>query len=332
MLLHPPRSLPKLIKPTQLRAGDTVMIIAPGSPPHSTNILEAAIKRLSDAGFNVHVGTYAREKHGFLAGIDSQRLSDLSQALASPTIKAIFCIRGGYGSGRLIHAVPFDVLKRHPKVFIGSSDLTGLLYGCALDGHSVCFHGPTLQSLVDPSCPDYTWRSFINTITGHHDAVGSILDGDQPTTPIEALKSGVATGHLIGGNLSILLSILGTKFFPSFDDSILFLEDVSEAPFRIDRYLTQLINLGAFERVRGFALGRFEHCEYRGQEAKSKQTLRDVIIDRLVPLGKPIVLGLPFGHTSYNATIPIGIQATLDANQGDLLIGDSGVARAKNAR
>lgn len=302
------------------------MIIAPGSPPKSLDIIDAATKRLSDAGFNVQVGTYAREKHGFLAGLDSQRLSDLSQALASPTIKAIFCIRGGYGSGRLIHAVPFDQLKRHPKIFVGSSDLTTLLYGCALDGDSVCFHGPTLQSLVEASCPDYTWRSFINTITGHPDAVGSILAGDKPTKPIEVLNPGVASGHLLGGNLSTLLSILGTKFFPSFDDSIIFLEDVSEAPFRIDRYLTQLINLGAFQRVRGFALGRFEQCEYSGQDARIKQTLRDVIIDRLVPLGKPIVLGLPFGHTEYNATIPIGVQATLDANQGDLIIADSGVA------
>jgi muramoyltetrapeptide carboxypeptidase len=108
--------------------------------------------------------------------------------------------------------------------------------------------------------------------------------------------------------------------FPSFDDAVVFLEDVGETPFRVDRNLTQLLNIGAFERVRGFALGVFERCSYRPEEVALKQTLRDVVIERLAPLGRPIVLGLPFGHTTYNATIPVGALATLDAGQADLLI------------
>ncbi|MFN4896036.1 MAG: LD-carboxypeptidase [Pseudomonadota bacterium] len=320
MLLHPPRTIPNLKKAPRLQEGDTVMIIAPASPPSSDDIIHRATQRLEESGFRVQIGSYARERNGFLAGLDSQRLSDLSEALSSPSIKAIFCLRGGYGSGRIMHAAPFNELTKYPKIFVGSSDLTGVLYGCALDGNLLCFHGPTLESLVDQSCSEFTWDKMIQIITGHSDSIGSILKGYQPTKPIESLNAGVASGRLIGGNLSVLLSLLGTRFFPSLEDSILFLEDVGETPFRIDRFLTQLLNLGALQRVRGFALGLFERCEYRGPDAAQKQTLKDVVIDRLAPLGKPIVLGLPFGHTADNATIPVGGLATLDANRGDLIL------------
>lgn len=319
MLLHPPRTIGNLRKPPRLKPGDTVMIIAPASPPAADDILSKATRRLADAGFTVQVGTYAHERHGFLAGLDSQRLADLSEALSSPSVKAIFCLRGGYGSGRIIHAAPFHELVRHPKIFVGSSDLTGILYGCALDGQVVSFHGPTLQSLLDDSCPEFTWNALLRIITGHHDSCGSLRRDYQPSAPIESLSGGSATGRLVGGNLSILLSLVGTRFFPSFDDSIVFLEDVGQSPFRIDRDLTQLLNLGAFQRARGFALGLFERCEYRPAEAAHKQTLRDVLIDRLVPLGKPIVFGLPFGHVPHNATLPVGCMATLDGQKSDLI-------------
>jgi muramoyltetrapeptide carboxypeptidase len=320
MLLHPPRTIPHLRKPPRLHPGDMVTIIAPGSPPLSDEVTDKAIRRLTDAGFSVQLGKYTRERNGFLAGLDSQRLSDLSGAISSPSVKAIFCLRGGYGSGRIIHAAPFHYLSRYPKVFVGSSDLTGILYGCALDGQVGSFHGPTLQSLVDQGCPDFTWKSLTDMLTGHPDSLGSILRGYQPSVPVEALNRGVATGRLVGGNLAVLLSLVGTRFFPSLDDSILFIEEVGETPFRIDRALTQLLSLGALQRVRGFALGLFERCAYHPSEAPHKQSLRDVMIDRLAPLGKPIVLGLPFGHTPFNATIPVGALATLDADSGDLRI------------
>jgi len=301
------------------------MLIAPGSPPNSEDVIDKAVQQLSEAGFVVKVGTYARERNGFIAGLDSQRLADLSEAISSDSIRAIFCLRGGYGTGRIVHAAPFHELTRHPKIFVGSSDLTSILYGFALDGQVMSFHGPTVQSLVDDACPDYTWNSLVRTLTADSTSLGSILRDYTPTTSIEALCPGVATGRLVGGNISILLSLLGTRFFPSLDDSIVFLEDIGEAPFRIDRALTHLLNLGTFQRVKGFALGVFERCEYAPSDAANKQTLRDVLIDRLTPLGKPIVYGLPFGHTSHNATLPVGGLCTLDANKGDLLLEESPV-------
>lgn len=325
MLLHPPRAIPSLRKPPRLRAGDTVMLIAPGSPPNSEDVVDKGVQRLSEAGFIVKVGTYARETNGFIAGLDSQRLADLNEAISSDSIRAIFCLRGGYGSGRIVHAAPFHELTRHPKIFVGSSDLTAILYGFALDGQIVSFHGPTVQSLVDDACPDFTWNSLVQTLTGDSASLGSILRDYQSTNSIEALTPGVATGRLVGGNISILLSMLGTRFFPALDESIVFLEDVGQTPFRVDRDLTHLLNLGAFQHVKGFALGIFERCEYKPSDAANKQTLRDVLIDRLTPLGKPIVYGLPFGHNSHNATLPVGGLCTLDANKGDLLLEESPV-------
>jgi muramoyltetrapeptide carboxypeptidase len=236
-------------------------------------------------------------------------------------------VRGGYGTGRILHSVNFAGLKTHPKILVGCSDITALLCGAALEAQVVCFHGPTAQALSDENCPTFTVQSLLKTITSQATAAGSLASGVGDSQGlIEVINTGEATGPLIGGNLVTLMSLIGTKFMPSFDDSILFLEDVGETPFRIDRYLTQCLSLGLLDKVRGFALGRFERCSYRPEEAHLKQSLRDVVIDRLSPLGKPIVMGLPFGHTPLNATLPIGVQATLSGSRGDLLIEEAAVS------
>jgi muramoyltetrapeptide carboxypeptidase len=326
MLLHPPRTIPNLCKPLRLQRGDSVLVIAPASPPSSQDVVARASAYLTDAGFQVVIGAHARERNGFLAGLDSQRLADISEAFASPVVRAVFCLRGGYGSGRILNAIPFQELNKHPKIFVGSSDLTSILCGCALDGQVISFHGPTLESLLGDSCQKFTSTSLMQMITGQPGAVGSIRNGYQCTIPVESLSPGVATGRLVGGNLTLLASLIGTRFFPCLDDSILFLEDVAEAPYRIDRLLTQLLNIGALQRVRGFALGLFERCEYGPNDAPNRQSLRDVMVERLAPLGKPIVVGLPFGHTPFNATIPVGALATLNADVADLIIEEMPVA------
>jgi muramoyltetrapeptide carboxypeptidase len=326
MNLVVPRTFPKLTKPPRLKSGDKVAIIAPGSPPDLPDVIEKSEKLLRESGFDVVLGAHVNDRNGFLAGSDENRLKDLSNAIASDDIRAIFCVRGGYGTGRIAMRTPFEDLRKNPKIILGSSDLTNLLYGSCLDGEVISFHGPTLQSLVAEDCPDYTKRSFIQTITGDPSSLGSILKGYQSTTSIESLHPGRATARLVGGNLSILLSSLGTRLFPSFDDSILFLEDIGETPYRIDRYLTQLLNIGALNKVKGFALGIFHNCCYAPHLASTKQSLRDVVVDRLASLGKPLVMGLPFGHSPINATLPVGALATLDANAGDLIIEESAVA------
>jgi muramoyltetrapeptide carboxypeptidase len=327
MLISTSRTVPPLKKPRRLTTGASLVLISPGSPAHSPDLASRVIERFAQLGFQVSVAPNANERLGFLAGTDGQRLSDINGAFSSDIFQAIVCTRGGYGSGRIIQSVNFLELNKHPKLFVGSSDLTTIINGCILEAGVTALHGPTMESLLDPSTPSFTVNSLISHITGDQQALGSICAKcPKEHLRAEGIHKGRATGKLVGGNLAVIMSTIGTPFFPSFEDAIVFFEDVGETPFRVDRNLTQLLNLGVLEKVRGFALGTFERCAYRPEEATLKQTLRDVVIDRLAPLQKPIVLGLPFGHTAYNCTIPVGVSATLDANQADLIIEELAVA------
>ncbi len=326
MPLHEPRPIRNPRKPPRLAAGDTIAVVAPSSPALTLETYEAISRTLSALGFNVVFGAHAKESLGFLAGPDKHRLQDINEAFRSPSVKAVVCIRGGYGTGRILSAIDFAALQTHPKIIIGCSDITALLCGIATEAGLVCFHGPTAQSLSDAKCPAFTAQSLLRVITDATSIGTSLLVGaGDSTSSIDVVTPGDVSGPLVGGNLVTLISLIGTRYMPSFDESILFLEDVGETPFRIDRYLTHLLSLGLLDKVRGFALGTFERCSYRPEEAHLKQSLRDVVIDRLAPLGKPILLGLPFGHTPLNATLPIGVQATLSGSRGDLIIEEPAV-------
>lgn len=321
MTLSQPRPLPRLAKPPRIEPGDTVALIAPASPPLSKNVIPDAAALFRRAGFKVEVGSSARKRNGFLAGSDRERLRDLNSALGSRTVRAIVCLRGGHGTTRILDHVDFAALKKHPKILVGCSDITALLCGALLDGGVCAFHGPMPQSLVRSDSPRFTFQHLIDAITGGPLSSGSILNGcGQAPGTVEALRRGRVTGQLVGGNLSLLSALIGTRFFPSLKGKILFLEEIGESPFRLDRQLTHLISIGALDGVAGFALGQFINCEFKPDDAKGKQTSRDVLIERLAGFKKPIVMGLPFGHGPINATIPLGAKATLDGTRGDLII------------
>jgi muramoyltetrapeptide carboxypeptidase len=326
MSIIPPRRIPKLSKPPRLRSGDTICLVAPASPPYNPSLLDMAKRRLSELGYEVRIGRHAREKNGFLAGSDRHRVLDLNKAFRSKSVRAIFCVRGGYGTGRILSQLDFTALRRSPKILVGCSDLTTLLCGALVRSGIMTFHGPTMQSLMQPDCPTFTWDSFLAQIGGTPECLGPLgTHSPESRSVVDCLYAGKATGRLVGGNLSIINSLIGTPFLPSLAGSILCLEDVGETPFRIDRTLTHLLNVGLFNGVKGFALGTFDKCAYKPQDAESLQSLRDVVIDRLRPLKKPIVLGLPFGHIPHNATLPLGATATLDARRGELIIEEPGV-------
>jgi len=318
-----PTRIPKLRKPPRLQRGDTICVIAPASPPLSASLFDTATKRLSELGYEVRIGTHARDTNGFLAGSDRHRILDLNKAFRSKSVRAILCVRGGYGTGRILTQIDFKALRQSPKILVGCSDLTTLLCGALVKSGITAFHGPTVQSLMQPDCPPFTWERFLAQLRGGDECVGPVVSPAEST--IDSLCPGRATGRLVGGNLSIINSLIGTSFLPSLSGAILCLEDVGETPYRIDRALTHFLNLGLLNGVAGFALGTFDKCSYKPQDAEALQSLRDVIIDRLRPLKKPVVLGLPFGHIPNNATIPLGAIATLDARQGALIIEEAGV-------
>jgi muramoyltetrapeptide carboxypeptidase len=314
------------IKPPALRPGDGIAIVAPASAPPDPKAIDRSVAALQQLGFRPRLARHVRDRLGYLAGTDRNRAGDLMKAFTDRSTRAILCLRGGYGTARLLPLLDYQAIRAHPKIFVGYSDITSLHCALLVKSNLVSFHGPMLNSdFAQASMPDFTLQSFLRTLTSSA-APGGIRQGYHNKS-VMILRPGTATGPLVGGNLSVLCTTVGTPWQPSFKGAILFLEDLDENPYRFDRMLTHLLNAGLLQQVAGIAIGVNANCEDpKAMTAKEyRQTLEDVFKDRLFPLGVPIVTGLPFGHIPHVATLPIGARATLDGGVGDLLITESGV-------
>jgi len=241
-------------------------------------------------------------------------------------VKAIICVRGGYGASRILPRLDYAAIRANPKIFVGYSDITSLHCALLLKANLVSFHGPMLNSdFVKRDFPDFTLQSFLRTVM-QPSAPGSISHGYRKKT-VTILRGGVVSGPLVGGNITLLCAALGTPYLPSFKGRILFFEDLDELPYRFDRMLTQLLNAGLLQQVAGIAIGINAGCQDpKAKRAKEyRQTLDDVFKERLLPLKVPVVAGLPFGHIPLNATLPVGVRVTLNGDKGDLLITEPAV-------
>ena len=315
-----------LIKPEKLCPGDTIGIVAPASAPPDPKAVDRALAAIERLGFKPKPGRHLRARLGFIAGTDRERATDLMRMFTDKRVKAIICLRGGYGTPRILDRLDYDVIRRNAKIFSGYSDITALHLAFLKKSGLLTFHAPMLNGeLANPDLPDFARASFFRTVMNTAPA-GSIGDGCQRKT-VAVIRRGIAEGRLVGGNLTLFCAMVGTPFMPALKGRILFFEDVGEKPYRIDRMLTHLINAGVFSQVAGVAVGVNKDCldpdakpggEYRQSEA-------DVIRERLSGLGIPVVAGLPFGHVDLNATIPVGARARLDANHGDLVITEATV-------
>lgn len=309
-----------LIRPPPLGAGDTIGIIAPASPAPDPKRLDIGVAKLESLGFKVKLSRHVRARLGFLAGPDRDRARDLMTMFTDREVQGILCLRGGYGTPRLLPLLDYALIRRHPKVFVGYSDITGLHCAFLRQAGMISFHGPHLiGDFAREPLPDFTRDSFLRAVQGNF--AGDVAAGC-PERAVQVWRRGCARGRLIGGNLSLLCSLVGTRWLPDLRGAILFLEDVGEAPYRIDRMLTQLLNAGTLSGVAGIAVGVNADCgDPRAAESKEyRQTADEVFRERLLPLKVPLVSGLPFGHVPVNATLPVGATATLDAHRGRLLI------------
>ncbi|WP_043628076.1 S66 peptidase family protein [Nonomuraea candida] len=283
---------------------DTVAVVSP-SGPASPALLKRGVERLEGLGLKVVTGPHALDRQGleYLAGSDADRAADLQAAWCDPAVSAVFCSRGGYGAARLLDLLDWDAMRQAgPKVLLGSSDITALHNAFAAELGVPTLHGPMIACDViagDEAGPEpRTWESLRAALFGTAETV----TGDRVLAP------GRAEGVVRGGNLSLLASMCGTRWQPSFADGIVFLEDVGEEPYRIDRMLTQLLQAGAFDGVRGIALGSWVGC---GDPYP-------VLEDRLKPLGVPIVAGLPVGHGSPQHSIWLGALGVIDTESCSL--------------
>jgi muramoyltetrapeptide carboxypeptidase len=312
--------------PQHLEPGDTVGLVAPASAPVSADAIDRSLALLQNLGFKPLLGRHARQRHGFLAGPDRDRAGDLMRMFNDRRVRGIFCARGGYGTARLLPLLDYPAIRRHPKVLVGFSDITSLQCALLKKSGLVTFHGPmTASCLIKENCSPFTRESLWRTIT-EPAAPGSILHGYRAKT-VSSVRRGKVSGELIGGNLSVLSTLIGTPWQPDFRNRILFLEEVDENPYRVDRLLTHLLNAGILGQVAGVAVGSCQGCvDPKAKRAgEYRQSVEDVLQERLWPLKVPVVIGLPFGHGARNATLPVGGRALLDANKGDLIITQAAV-------
>ncbi|MGW0803762.1 S66 peptidase family protein [Nonomuraea sp. NPDC002799] len=287
-----------------MQQGDTVAIVSPSGPPDAA-LLRRGIERLEGLGLKVTAGAHVldRQELPYLAGGDAARAADLQAAWCDPAVSAVLCSRGGYGAGRLLGLLDWDAMRAAgPKVLIGSSDITALHNAFAIELGVPTLHGPMAACDVlsgsETGPEPLTWESLRAALFG---TAAPVL-GDRVVSP------GRAEGVLTGGNLSLLASMCGTRWQPSFGGRLAFLEDIGEEPYRIDRMLTQLLQAGVFDGVRGIALGSWVGC---GDP-------HPVLADRLLPLGVPVLAGLPVGHGSPQMSVWLGEVGVIDTESCSL--------------
>ncbi|MFN0036181.1 MAG: LD-carboxypeptidase [Saprospiraceae bacterium] len=307
-----------VLRPARLSEGATVALIAPSSPPSEEKLVKG-IANLTQLGFKIVEGKSLRARHGYLAGTDAERLADLHEAFKTPEIEAVWCIRGGYGAARLLPDIDYKLIRRNPKPFIGYSDVTALHLAIHQRTGLVTFHGPVAAS----DYPEDTLRHFRSMLMSpvFPYEIAAPMEGAETEAPEFhpfVIAPGQAVGALTGGNLALLSSLAGTAFAPIFTKKIVFIEDVGEQPYRLDRMLTQLLQATDLAQAAGIALGVFADCQPK-QDSPSL-SLPDALRDRLGGLGIPVVYGIPFGHVPHQATFPYGIKASLDAEKMRLTI------------
>lgn len=315
-----------IIKPARLRPGMTVGLVTPASNVPEDQDLQTAMDLVRSLGFVPKPAANLFSRTQYLAGTDQQRAADLNAMFADPEVDAIFCVRGGYGSGRLLRYLDYDTIAANPKVLMGYSDITAILNAIFVRTGILTFHGPIASS----NFSDYTYDQYRrvllepapNTQIGElpeFETRPGVVDWDNRLTTI---VPGVAEGRLIGGNLSLVVTLLGTPFEPNFEGAILFLEDVDEPPYSVDRMLTHLWMAGKLEQLAGIALGKFSEDDYDSNTFSMEEVLRD----RFEPLGIPTLRGLMIGHIEDKTVVPVGAQARLDADKGILTLLDTAVS------
>jgi len=303
--------------PPRLAPGSRVALVAPAGPLLERDDLDRALELARLLGFDPVLGRHAGGHHGYLAGTDAERLADLNAALTDPAIDAVWCIRGGYGMTRIIAGVDFEGFARRPRPVIGFSDITVLLAALHQRTGVVTFHGPVARHSMTAFTREHFERVLLGAGSGPLGRLpqpGAVL---VPTTHrIMTLRGGSAEGVLQGGNLSLLQCLVGTPFMPDLDGALLFIEDVGEEVYRVDRMLSHLRLAGALDRLAGVIVGRFTELGRRG--ADGALGFDQVLATYLEPLGVPVAHGFPIGHVEDQWTMPIGVRARLDATAGEV--------------
>jgi len=308
----------KIIKPHRLNKGDTVGIVAPAWT-FDPDTLKKGVDKLKKLGFKVKYDRAIFSKYWSMAGHDKERAEQVNLMFADKEVKAIFCAKAGYGSMRTIPYLDSKVIRKNPKIFIGYSDITILLSYLYKTAQMIVFHGPIVSDEIYENMSPITLDYLLHSITQPRPL------GELQFPCLKSLKSGKASGILVGGNMSLVLNSIGTPYEIDSQDKILFLEDIGEDMEVIDSYIMQLKLAGKLKRVKGIVFGRMIGCVDLSGE---KYTIRHILNDVLHDVNVPIIYGFPSGHREpgeIDITLPLGVSVTLDANDPKLIINESAV-------
>ena len=305
------------VKPPRLKAGDTVGLVIPSSASWDPMDVDVLLESLKVLGLKGKLGQHVFDRRGYLAGKDEDRAKDINAMFADPEVAAIHCIRGGWGAARLLNALDWDTIARHPKILVGYSDITALLLSLHAKTGLVTFHGPNGSSVWNTFNVEWMKRVLWNTEAVTFE---NKKEADDTLVPVKnrtrTITPGVARGKLLGGNLTVFTSIIGSPYVPDFSGAILFLEDVQEAPYRLDRMFTQLKLSGILDKVKGVVWGTCSKCD--PGEGFGSLTIPDVLDDHVKPLAVPAFYGAMIGHVERQFTLPLGVEAEIDANAGTI--------------
>jgi len=301
--------------PPALRPGDMVGLVSPSSATDDSLKLQLAAEVMQALGFRVRAGEHYAARRGHLAGTDAERAGDINRMFADPEVKAVVCVRGGAGAARLLPLLDYGLIRRNPKVLLGYSDITAL--HCAIQARTglVTFHGPIGAGSWNSFVVDQFRRLFLQReLLEYRNPAPDEDELVQRGNRTMAIHGGRARGPLLGGNLSVLVGLAGSPYLPAFDGAILFLEDVEEAPYRVDRMLTTLKLAGVLDRIAGFIFGQCTDCDPGA--GHGSLSIEQVLDDHIRPLGIPAYRGALIGHLREQFIVPVGGMAEMDADAG----------------
>ena len=307
----------EIIKPDRLRTGQTIGVISPAGITYEQVQVEIVEEALEVLGLKMKPAEHMQDRWGYLAGKDEDRAADINAMFADPEVDAIFALHGGWGAARLLPFLDYDLIRANPKIVLGYSDITSLLTAIYAKAGVATFHGPNGNSKWNTFAAKYVHRLLFDA-----EKVGyeNPLDEDDTLVPYKyrtrTITSGKATGKLVGGNLTVLTSIIGSDYLPAWEGHILFLEDVGEAVYRVDRMMTQLKLAGVLDKISGFVFGYCTDC--KANSGYSSFTLNEVLDQHIKPLGIPAWTGSMIGHIEEKFTVPVGIEAQIDADKGEI--------------
>jgi muramoyltetrapeptide carboxypeptidase len=321
----PPRPL---VKPKALKEGDTVGLIAPASYMFDLWRLEEAAARVESMGLVPKLGKNVKNRRGFFAGTDAERLEDFHAMFRDPQVKGVFCLQGGYGTPRILDGIDYALVRNNPKILLGYSDITGLHLAVLQKAGMVTFHGPNLGGRI-PARP----MELLKKALFVPEPLGELANPpeEDPVNPefaLHTITAGTARGRLTGGNLTLVSVLMGTPFEIDTKERILLLEDTGEAPYRVDRMLVQLKLAGKLAAAAGTVWGTCDDCTPRLSNFEINLSLSDVLDEIVGGAGKPAMAGLFFGHERNKVTVPLGVEAELDAGGKRLVVTEAATVPA----